>query len=735
MRIIDDPDVKQALLDGQPYDISITVTPSGGSAVSIDADHISENGISINPSSVSGNKLELGSVISATADITFFNYDGTLDNVVFAGSEIYIQGSMTVNGLLETFDIGYFIADTVNTTGPRILVKCFDRMIKLDQPANLSAFSLPMEMYDIAKKCCTLCGITLATAQNTLPNNDLFVRSLPSGTPTYRQIVGWAAALMGRCARINNKGQMELAWYTAADWNADLDHRFDGGEVARNAVTTTGIKVIANGTTVHTEGADGYTIDITDNVLLSEGDLAFFAGGFWYPASVSTVMSGVWSDIGSITYYPARTDIVSNVIADVFDIIDYTDDDETVKSVAVTDVVYNLSARTAMESKGATEEEATYAPQDPFTPSQSTQLADASRLKIGRIESTDESIYFDLNTGDIHTENETDRITGEDTESHYKTNVDFKDGELAYTIVKDGTEIGSITMGVNGLAVVMDESQGYSFPKPAGYDTWSSAQKQLWWFAHRLVMTVFDANNVVNNSISVTDKDTSTYLKQSDIASNEIQIMKMDQQNNKGDRSVLTPDGLEVQKLVYTPGQLAPVVTKSVYGYDTASVRGTLAVLTGIKIGSADYMDANAKPVATEEYVQNYIASLLGDYIVANGTTLNWEWRQWQSGKIECWRSYPVTVPANSFVQGTVAWHYDTEAPFPTDMFSAAPRIQITAQTSTSQSYSYWVGTSGAVSLASKAVFRLYRETAVTTDITCYCHIYAIGTVGPNWAP
>ena len=106
MRIINDPDLLQALAEGKPYDVTVTVTPVGGSPVVIDGAHMTEGGVSINPSSVSNNKLELGSVIAATGDFEFFNYDGALDGIAFKGAELHVEGSMTVNGVTETFDIG-----------------------------------------------------------------------------------------------------------------------------------------------------------------------------------------------------------------------------------------------------------------------------------------------------------------------------------------------------------------------------------------------------------------------------------------------------------------------------------------------------------------------------------------------------------------------------------------------------------------------------------------------------
>ena len=413
MRIIDDPDVKQALLNDQPYEITVTVTPPGGTATVITEDNIEENGISINQSSVAGNKLELGSVIAATADFSFLNFDGALDSVVFNGAELYVEGSITVNGNAETFPIGYFIADRVKKTGKRISVSCFDRMILFDQPVA-STFPSTNRIEDIAYYACWFVGVPEATDYSLLPNYDIIVRDFSYENVTYRQILGWAAALMGCCAKINNKGQMELVWYKSASWSASLDKRFDGGNTAENSVTTTGIKATTNGSVTALAGADGYTLDITDNKFIAHDNFARYESRIWYPVAVAGVISNAWTAIGSITYYPASCDLVHNVLAEPWDVIDYTEDDGTVKSVAVTDIVYNITAKTVMQSKGETEEEATYAPQDPFTPQQSAAVADASRLKIGRIESPDESIYFDLDSGNLETNTTVERITGAD---------------------------------------------------------------------------------------------------------------------------------------------------------------------------------------------------------------------------------------------------------------------------------------------------------------------------------
>ena len=611
MRIIDNPTLKQALIDGAPYDITVTVTPSGGGTpVVIDSAHIAENGIVINPSAVTGNRLELGTVVAAVADFTFYNYDGTLDGIAFKGATLYVQGIASVNGSQLSFDIGYFIADDVTTHGPRISVACFDRMILLDKVADPTRFAMPMSVYMIAYYSCAACGIYLDAEDYAHPNYDYVVDAFPAGSPTYRQLLAWAAQIMGCCAKVNNKGNMNLVWYeSAADWQAGLNNRFEGGEIAESPVTLTGVKVKRAGATAFLAGAEGYTLDILDNGLLQTIDAA--------------TINGIWTKIGAFSYYPATCAVIQNVLAEPFDVIDYEMEDGTARTVAVTDVVYNISARTAIESKGISTEEAGYAQQDAFTPEQNGALCDAGRLKIGRVESNDGRVYFDLDNGVIHTQNETERVTGASSKSTYETDMDFAEGELAFILQKDGVEIGRVEIGVNGINVTMDETQGYSFPKPANWDSLPAVAKAAWWTGQRFVASAFNSDNVVNNSLTVTDKDKSAGIKQANVSSQNIQTKNLDTTNLKGDLTQIVPDGLEVQKLSYAPGSADWAADKSEYKYDHASVAGTIAALTGIKIGSANYNDPNAKQVATEEYADNAVQKLIAGTLLTGGADLD----------------------------------------------------------------------------------------------------------------
>lgn len=713
MRIIDDAGAKQALLDGAPYDVTVTVTPAGGTAVVIDGDNIAQNGISINPSSVSGNKLELGSVISATADFDFFNYDGTLDGVDFRGAELYVEGSVDVSGTATTFPIGYFIADTVKITGRKIHVAAFDRMILLDKIATQLP-NWPAIPYHIIWQSVALCGIPFVQIdEEDYPGWNYLVRVWPTGQVTYRQLVSWALQIMGCCLKINNKGEAEIVNYASAEWSVTPDTRFEGAVIQDNPVTFTGVAVWQNGSAAYVAGSAGYVFDIADNPFLVE--------------NVETITDEIWAFVGAVSYYPATFDIIHNVLAEPFDLIDYTDDDGTVKSVAITDVVWDFSARTKIQSKGASEETESYAPQSAFTPQQVGQLADASRLKIGRIESLDESVYFDLNSGEISTNNTTERVTGANSKSVYETTLDFSEGTLALVLKKDGTEIGRTDIGLNGLYIEMDETQGVSFEKPDNWDNWPAGIKQSWWLAQRIAQTLLNMYNTVNNSITVTNKDKSTYFQQSNLSSQLLQIIKAVAGFTSGERIELSFDGLEVQHLSFGEGDIEPAVTQSEYKYDHANVQGTIAAATGIKVGAADYDDPNAKEVATQEYVQNLLASMLGDYVEESGTDGVWTYQKWHSGKAECWGLSELTVAASGWTQADNVWYADGAESLPTGLFVGTPQIHPSPQGAAgNNNFAGWGG-NYLQSDSTTARYRLYRHNNYQNTRTIQTSLYCVG--------
>ena len=302
-------------------------------------------------------------------------------------------------------------------------------------------------------------------------------------------------------------------------------------------------------------------------------------------------------------------------------------------------------------------------------------MKDAGRLKIGRIESVDGNVYFDLDSGEISTETSEERVLSSTVKATYKAMLSFKDGDLSLQIQKNGTDIGNTNIGIDGIYVRTDETLAPSYPKPQNWDTWPLSTKKIYIFTQKVV-ALLNGNNIVNNSLLIENKaPPANHSQRINITSQLIQISNLagDATGASGDRTEQTPNGFFVKKVILDPSQYDPDQgdnpewdeTASEYAYDHTSVRGTIAAETGIKIGSADYDDPAAIPVATEQYVQNYIAALLGDYVESEYTDGVWSVRKWHGGKVECRCESALYIDSGAMTAAGSVYYADGSEAFP----------------------------------------------------------------------
>lgn len=104
--------------------------------------------------------------------------------------------------------------------------------------------------------------------------------------------------------------------------------------------------------------------------------------------------------------------------------------------------------------------------------------------------------------------------------------------------------------------------------------------------------------------------------------------------------------------------------------YIFCSVRGTRSFLTGLTAPVDDADAVNKK----------YVDERSKDYIVEHGTSGDWTYTKWNSGKAECYQtSIKYVCPSTAWGTGH---YYDEIAsiPFPTNLFFAAPTVTATIE-------------------------------------------------------
>lgn len=111
--------------------------------------------------------------------------------------------------------LGIFIAQEPVTKGALQTVTAYDRLILLDRDIApfLQTLSWPQGLHDLARSACEFCGLTL---ENTEFPMGEFPVSLPTGSLTGRQLLGWIAQAAGCFVRATPEGTVELSWYTPA---------------------------------------------------------------------------------------------------------------------------------------------------------------------------------------------------------------------------------------------------------------------------------------------------------------------------------------------------------------------------------------------------------------------------------------------------------------------------------------------------------------------------------------
>lgn len=404
------------LFANQRQVVRLTFDSVANNIVLTEAD-IKSGGFVIDRACVSGDIIELGSVIASELGVQLDNTSGQLNSVTFEGAECFVEvGTKDWSddqAQVQYIPMGYFTVDGSPRKLDTISFKALDRMVKFDRPVDFIQLSFPMTVSALLSSICTICGITLNTDyQSTWVNKTRNISVAPEGDNlTYRQLLSWICEIMGVCAYINAAGSLTLHWYGQAQSSTPsitAGVRYNS-DIQENAITLTGVRVVKDDT-VYLAGTDSYALTIEGNALLQSG--------------YQTVATNIYNARGGLTYTPFTATVKSMPHLYPLDTVNFIKGESTIPSI-ITKANYALNNSTVLEGTGQTQIENDYAELNPMTTQQTVVL---NRL-------------------------------------HSKTVQEFKvaDGELLSTIANseskydESTSPGTITL------------RGYGAPADAGY--------------------------------------------------------------------------------------------------------------------------------------------------------------------------------------------------------------------------------------------------------------------------
>lgn len=366
-----------ALREDVVQSVNILCTPTKGTAFNItDKDII--GAVTVDWSSVTGSKLDLGSACMSELSFTLENTNGAFDDKVFEGAQLYVTTSFSTGSTTETVPIGYYTVDSPPRKLRSIKITAYDRMAKFNRVYD-SELAYPATLYQIVADACTKCGVSQKLPTNTLHRGVSIPKRPKADNLTYRQVLVWAAELMGVSLYIDYDGKLTGGWYATNAKHAVIkaSDRFTSGNTnfAENNIVFSGVRIVGNdeNKTEYLAGTKDYAFNIEGN-LLAQSDM-----------NLSTLATELKTARCSLTYTPMSCTTHSFPHLRPLDILKFETAQGT-KKVVLTNVKWQSQNRcTKLEGKGETATQSGYATMGAFTPKQQAILEQTRAQQAAQI--------------------------------------------------------------------------------------------------------------------------------------------------------------------------------------------------------------------------------------------------------------------------------------------------------------------------------------------------------------
>ena len=366
-----------ALREDVVQSVNILCTPTKDTAFNItDKDII--GAVTVDWSSVTGSKLALGSACMSELSFTLENADGAFDDKVFEGAQLYVTTSFSTGSTTETVPIGYYTVDSPPRKLRSIKITAYDRMAKFNRAYD-TELAYPATLYQIVADACTKCGVSQKLPTNTLHRGVSIPKRPEADNLTYRQVLVWAAELMGVSLYIDYDGKLTGGWYAtnAKHTVIKASDRFTSGntDFAENSIVFSGVRIVGNdeNKTEYLAGTKDYAFNIEGN-LLAQSDM-----------NLSTLATELKTARCSLTYTPMSCTTHSFPHLRPLDIMKFETAQGT-KKVVLTNVKWQSQNRcTKLEGKGETATQSGYATMGAFTPKQQAVLEQTRAQQAAQI--------------------------------------------------------------------------------------------------------------------------------------------------------------------------------------------------------------------------------------------------------------------------------------------------------------------------------------------------------------
>lgn len=240
------------------------------------SDILGDTGVEIEDAVSSQDSIQIGATIINQCTFTIANFNGTYDNKDFMGARFTVSISIKrETGQVVSATKGTFYVVEQKFAESAITIIGYDAMHLLDKPFSSVQITYPTSLGSVLGMVASACGVTMVVPQAF---GSITVNSAPSSSAvTCREVVSWAAQMLGYFARTDVNGVIRFGWYDLDTLGNDsasstLYHTIQSTfsrQISKADVTITGIKIVIDESNSVKSGTDDYMLEISGNEFIT----------------------------------------------------------------------------------------------------------------------------------------------------------------------------------------------------------------------------------------------------------------------------------------------------------------------------------------------------------------------------------------------------------------------------------------------------------------------------------
>jgi hypothetical protein len=369
--------IAEALRDATVFPCVAKIYFTNGSSLTVDRDAFMQDGNRV-IEGAGATSLPLGVAVERTIQLALMNDTGYLSEYDFYNARVYVYipfydvdpSSVTTtpggeegvipdesespvpdDGITDTLvldggaeiavvPIGEFTVIDPVSYGDVVSITAVDNMYKADCPYTTS-LTFPVSLESMYLEICDGCDLYCETS--VFPNSDFIVKTAPSGTYTFREVIGYIAMLAGGNASISRYGLLRIVPYDFSEESVQTLEDWISVTVGTDDIVVSGIQ-----TTRTTTNSDGSTA--SDTVLYGSAGYVLEVKNPLIAGQEEAALKLIGSGVMGVTFRKFEGDYISYPLAEFMDVVEVVDRKGNAYRSVITDIDFTFCGITAMSN-------------------------------------------------------------------------------------------------------------------------------------------------------------------------------------------------------------------------------------------------------------------------------------------------------------------------------------------------------------------------------------------------